>query len=149
MKKLEEAILKQIECNRELCEINNNNLINKLIICKDVSAAEKILEDVCKQNNVCLITIDLLNEPDIKISLEDLFDKLNNSNSILYLKNYTETETRLRYRFSCIYKDNLATNRFGAVTKTGLKYLGTILLTSETLKYPLDMSECSCFANIK
>ena len=145
MNKFEKVLKETIEINRENCKSNDNWISNVNLITNDIDDAEVILKSVCKQYNVELIIVDLKNNEECKIPLVELFDKLNNSNAILYLKNYTNVEPKLRYRFSNIYKECCATNKYGVVERNDLKYLGSVLISEEQPKYRLDNSETSCF----
>lgn len=111
---------------------------------------EKKFLSVCKESNIPLTIVDVLEEENgKKTNLSDLFDELKCNCSLLYLKNYTKAKpTNNRYKFSCIYKNNCAPNEYGIVTKHNLTYLGTVIISSKDDNYPLDASENSCFAHI-
>ena len=114
------------------------------------AAIEKQLFQYCQENNVPLKVVDVLEEVNHKTNQLDLFDELQNKAAILYLKNYTKTRPKVRYRFSTIYKDQCAVNENGFVKKHDLKYLGTVIIMDEKVEhFSLDSSELSCFRHTR
>ncbi len=154
--KFEEVLKKMVTNNIRNIEINEQCSSNIHFIGKNINLEnfEEKLQDFCNVYKISLKVIDVLEEENQKTVLLNLFDELNYNNDnncyMLYLKNYTKTRpTNVRYRFSCIYKDQCAPNSFGIVTKENLQYLGTVIFSLEDDVFPLDDSESSCFLHVE
>ncbi len=157
--KFENAFVRMVEANLRLIRMHKDCVENVHFI-GNVKILEERLQHYCNQCGIFLKVIDVLEEENQRTNLSNLFDELNYNEEkkkkkkknycMLYLKNYTKTRpTNVRYRFSCIYKNLLAPNEIGIVTKENLQFLGTVLLSSEDDVFPLDDSEKSCFRHMK
>ncbi len=115
----------------------------------DEKKTEKKVRSFCMENDIQLKIIDVLEEDKgQKTNLSELFDELQKDCALLYLKDYTKTRPNVRYKFSCIYKNQCAPNEYGIVKKEGLEYLGTIIISSNDDVFQLDDSERSCFGHV-
>lgn len=152
--KFEDEFVRMVEANLRLIRMHKDCVENVHFI-GNVKILEERLQHYCNQCGIFLKVIDVLEEENQRTNLSNLFDELNYNEEkknycMLYLKNYTKTRpTNVRYRFSCIYKNQWAPNEIGIITKENLQFLGTVLLSSEDDVFPLDDSEKSCFWHVK
>lgn len=147
---VEDILLKMIKTNESAIKRNEKCNSNCHLIGNEI---EEKLINFCKNNKISLKIIDVLQEyENQKTKLEDLYNELEKSKGILYLKNYIKASPKLRYRFSSIYKEQICCNKYGKIEKENLQYLGTVIITSFNEKenvFKLDDSENSCFGHFK
>ncbi len=109
---------------------------------------EKEILNFIKSMGEKVIEYDLFDEIHKRKDLNELAEQLEKNQAILYLKNYTSVPFDYRIRFNAIFKDRLFVKK-ATVLRYDLKYMGTIILTTDEDEFPLIAEEPICFKNIE